>query len=44
MHTDQRDFNTHTPWKIVHAAIAGLITLKSVIVATLFLTLGVAVE
>jgi hypothetical protein len=40
----EHNFNTHTPWKIVHAAIAALITLKSVIVATLFLTLGVAVE
>jgi len=44
MKSDHHDFDTHTPWKIVHAAIAALITLKSVIVATLFLTLGVAVE
>lgn len=38
------DFDTHTPWRIVHAAIAGLITLKAIIVGTLMLTLGVVVE
>lgn len=40
----EHNFDNHAPWKVVHAAIAGLIALKSVIVATLFLTLGVAVE
>jgi len=40
----EHNFNNHTPWKIVHAAIAALIALKSVIVATLFLTLGVVAE
>ncbi|MEW6444919.1 MAG: hypothetical protein ACOZAQ_02795 [Pseudomonadota bacterium] len=37
-------FEKHTPWRIVHAAIAGLLTLKAVIVGTLMLTLGIAVE
>ncbi|MEW6764608.1 MAG: hypothetical protein AB1344_02315 [Pseudomonadota bacterium] len=37
-------FDKHTPWRIVHAAIAALLTLKSIIVGTLMLTLGIAVE
>gem|GEM_PF-2416069 len=37
-------FDNHAPWRIVHAVIAGLITLKAVIIGTLMLTLGIAAE
>ncbi|HET19064.1 MAG TPA: hypothetical protein ENO16_00450 [Chromatiales bacterium] len=36
-----QNFNTHAPWRIVHAAIAGLIAMKGIIVAALMLSLGV---
>jgi len=38
------NFENHPPWRIVHAAIAALLTLKGLIVGTLMLTLGIAVE
>ncbi len=36
-------FEQHAPWKLVHAVIAGLIVVKSLVWTALFLTLGVVV-
>lgn len=40
----QAHFNKHTPWRLVHGVIGGLIALKGVVFGTLALTLGVVVE
>jgi hypothetical protein len=40
----QKALKNHAPWRIVHVAIAGLFTLKAIIVGTLLLTLGIAVD
>jgi hypothetical protein len=37
----QEKFDEHTPWKIVHWVISGLITIKGIVFATLALTLGI---
>lgn len=34
-------FDKHTPWKLVHWVIGGLITIKAVVFTTLALTLGI---
>ncbi|HUM98876.1 MAG TPA: hypothetical protein PLI96_00135 [Halothiobacillus sp.] len=34
--------NQHTPWKIVHWAIGGLIAIQALVFTTLALTLGIA--
>lgn len=34
--------NKHTPWKIVHWAIGGLIAIQALVFTTLALTLGIA--
>ncbi len=43
MEHEKQSFEAHAPWKIVHAVIAGLIAIKGIVVAALFLSLGIVV-
>ena len=38
-----QSFDTHAPWRIVHAIIASLIAFKSIIIGALMLSLGIVV-
>lgn len=40
----KKAMQNHTPWRLVHLVIAGLVAVKSMVAGVLFLTLGVAVN
>ncbi len=38
----EKALQEHTPWRLVHMVIGGLVAVKSLVAGVLFVTLGVA--